>query len=349
MKKKKLLLPFITIVVTALLALLLSRLGGISFKKKNPDVVLPVVITEPLYGTLEKEYRLSGYIESEQTVTLLPKISGTLISLKVDVGDRVKRGTVVAHVDSESYQLTLKQAEASYLSSKSVYERMERLRNQNAISEQDYDKARFQYEAYKSQYELALLNFNYTNLTSPIDGVVLIKHLSAGELVAPSVPVYTIGDLERLLVKARIPEKYYHLFIKEEKNIKVTIDVPALQRESIPLMLRTIAPYISPETKNFEVVCDLNEQVDGLRPGMFIYISFTLDRKENIYYLPFDTLVAQKYIWYVDGESRAREVEINPDFFNNSFFELPVNYKDYKIIIDGQHFLKTGQLVRVTN
>lgn len=347
--KKKVLLPIISIVVTIILAFTLSRLSGLSFKKESKDIVLPVVITSPSYGSLEKEYRLSGYIESENTVTLLPKISGTLISVKADVGDKVSRGTVVGHVDSESYQLTLKQAEASYLSSKSVYERMERLHKERAISEQDYDKARFQYEAYKSQYELALLNYNYTNLTSPIDGVILIKHASTGELVAPNVPVFTIGDLDRLLVRARIPEKYYHLFSSAEKNIKVTIDVPALNKTGIPLELRTIAPYISPETKNFEVVCDLKDQVDSLRPGMFIYISFTLDRQDNIYYLPFDTLVAQKYIWYVDDENIAREAEIELSFFNNNYFRLPESYKNYKIIIDGQHFLKKGQPVRIIN
>lgn len=346
---KKLLLPIISIVVTIILALILGRLSGFSLKRESKEVVLPVIITSPGYGSLEKDYRLSGYIESETTVTILPKISGTLLSLKADVGDSVSRGTVVAHVDSESYELTLKQAEASYLSSKSVYERMERLHRENAVSEQDYDKARFQYEAYKSQYELALLNYNYTNLTSPIEGVILIKHASAGELVAPNVPVFTVGNLNKLLVRARIPEKYYHLFMIEEKNIKVTIDVPALDRSAIPLELRTIAPYISPETKNFEVVCDLNEQVDNLRPGMFIYINFTLDRRDNIYYLPFDTLVAQRYIWYVDEENRARELEIELGFFNNNYFQLPESYKDYKIIIDGQHFLKRGQPVRINN
>lgn len=345
----KISLPIFTIIVSAMIIFVLMYFKNTAKVEEKKQILIPVKIIKPYHGTLQKIYRISGYIESEDMVTVLPKISGTLLSLNVDIGDFVKKGDIIGEIDSEPYLLTMKQAEAAYFSAKSTFERIEKLYKSKATSKQNYEQAKSQYDAYKSQYELAKLNYSYTKLKAPITGVIIMKHSSVGSLVAPQVPIVTIANLKKLVVKAKIPEKYYYLFIKKEKTFKIWIDIPALNKKHVKVKLKTVSPYISPDTKNFSVKCALDEQIEGLSPGMFIYISFVLDEKKNIYYLPFETLISEKYLWYVDKDFKAQRITVAPIFYNDSYFEISKEYKDYKFIIDGQHFLKENQKVKILN
>ncbi len=313
------------------------------------NIKLPVKVQYPKKGELAQKFRINGYIESEVMVTILPKISGTLIDLKVDVGDGVIKDQVIGEVDSEPYRLTMKQAEAAYLAAKSTYDRISKLYKSKATSKQNYDNAKSQYEAYKSQYELAKLNFSYTQVQSPINGVVLQKHSNIGSLVAPQVPIVTLGDLKKLVIKAKIPDKYYHLFLDKKEDIGITIQVPALKNKYFNATIKTLSPYISPETKNFEIVCSIKGDISNLRPGMFIYMTFILDKKDDVFFLPFTSLVSDRYLWFVDKYNKAHKLDLIYTFSTDENFMIGNEYEDYKFIIEGQHFLKEGQEVKIIN
>lgn len=175
-------------------------------------ILPPVKVMKPEFGEIRQELRLNGYVQSETMVTVLPKISGTLTDLFVNMGDPVKKSQIIAKVDSEPYELTLQQTEAAFLTAESTYLRTEKLYKAQATSKQNYDQAKGQYETLKSQYELAKLQMKYTDIVSPVDGVVLTKHSSVGALVSSQVPIVTIGDIANLSVTVDVPEKYYTFF-----------------------------------------------------------------------------------------------------------------------------------------
>jgi RND family efflux transporter MFP subunit len=314
------------------------------------ETAVPVRVVFPETGNIRRTLDLSGYVESESMVTVLPKISGSLMSLSVDMGDRVEAGEVIATLDSEPYELTLRQAEAALYAAESTYKRMEQLYSAQATSRQNYDQAKSQYDATKSQYELAVLNYRYTQIESPVSGVVLRKHTSVGSLVAPEVPLVTVGDLDSLIIKARVPEKHYAYFARNRENLTIEASLPALGGEIIPAKVDTVSPYISPETKTFETVCTLDSRDALLRPGMFINLSFILEERRDASYLPFETLVGGNALWWIDTqECRAREMEFEPGFHNNDIFQVPDEYSSRPFIIEGQHFIRDGQRCRVLN
>ena len=114
---------------------------------------IPVRTMKPRFGDLVKSLRLNAHVESETMVTVLPLVSGILQELPVEVGQPVRKGQIVARIDSQRYDLQLQQAEAAYLSAKSSYERLGQLYRANAATQQSYEQAKGQYEAYSSQYE----------------------------------------------------------------------------------------------------------------------------------------------------------------------------------------------------
>lgn len=339
-----------------LLILVIGLFGYVYYNLRNrqqdkaKEILPPVNIVKPDFGGIQRVFRVNGYIESETMVTILPKISGTLTDLYVDMGNYVERNQTLAQVDSEPYLLTLKQAEAAYLAAKSGFERMEQLLQSKATSQQSYDQAKSQYDAMKSQYDLANLNYQYTKIVSPINGVVLQKHTTVGSLVAPQVPIITVGDLANLIIKAKVPEQYYSFFLANSQTMPISVDVPALENVRYGAFITAISPFISAESKTFETRCALTGDISKVRPGMFITITFVMEERQDIFYLPFTALVAGNRLWTVDPATfTAESIEFKPVYYNDDYFQIPEEFKDKYFIFEGQHFIREGQRLRVLN
>ncbi|HUW69747.1 MAG TPA: efflux RND transporter periplasmic adaptor subunit [bacterium] len=331
---------------------LLIIVGAVAFRlvtmsavaAKSEAAPVPVRTMRPVRGDLVKSLRLNAHVESETMVTVLPLVSGILQELNVDVGQSVRKNQVIARIDAQRFELQLQQAEAAYLSAKSSYDRIGQMYKANATTQQNYEQAKTQYEAYLSQYELARIQLDYASVKSPVDGVVLVKHLSAGSIAAPERPIVTIGDLSDLVVRASVPERYYEEFSAKRDTMRITITRPGggEYRGSI----RSISPFVSAETKNFEVVVSIGGNPEALRPGMFIALEFELTRWPDVYSLPFEALGGNDTLWHVDNGLAVKEV-YKPANMTDTAFEVPAHWADRDFIVEGQYFARDGGSVSI--
>jgi len=196
------------------------------------------VITAPvLQGDIEESVLAGGTIEAARLVSVGAQVSGRVERLAVAVGDAVKKGQLIAEIDStipqnalrtaaaalgaaraqkRSGQATLKQAELAYA-------RQQELAGQDAASHADLETAEAALDVARSalayqdtQIEQARItadtaeaNLGYTRITSPIDGVVVAVVTEQGQTVASSQAVPTIvkvAQLDQVTVKAQISE-----------------------------------------------------------------------------------------------------------------------------------------------
>ena len=304
---------------------------------------IPVRTMRPAYGDLVRTLDLNAHVESETMVTVLPLVSGVLQEMLVDVGQNVKKGQVVARVDAQRFELQLQQAEAAYLSAKSSYERLGQLYRANAATQQSYEQAEGQYEAYQSQYELARIQLDYASVKSPVGGVVLVKHMSAGSLAAPERPLVTIGDLDDLVLRAQVPERYYEAFLSGKDSMR--IDIRRAGGGEYRGTIRNISPFVSADTKNFEVVVAIGKGPDVLRPGMFVSLGFELARWPGVYSLPFEALAGGRLWWVEDGVAKSEPY--TPVESSDASFVVPPAWVVRDVIVEGQYFAREGSRVSV--
>lgn len=346
MSRKNLLGKSLVFVAIALVAILLIFSTARREKEITFELVMPVKTILAEMGDLQKLLRISGFIESDTMVTVFPRISGTLTALYLEMGDPVEEDQIIALIDSEPYQLAFNQAKAAFLAADSTFKRISSLYSTKSVSQQNYDEVKANFDALKSSYELAELNLSYTGLKSPVSGVILEKHVSRGAMVAPQIPVVTVGDIYNLKVNCAIPEIHYSFFAGNMNNLDVILSVPALANKKFLGTISHIAPFISPQTRTFIVKCEVVDDQSLLRPGMFSYVDFVLEEREQIHYLPFKTLSRGDELWYADEENRARVVNFTPHFNNGVFFQIPAELSDKRFIIEGQSFLKEGTAIR---
>lgn len=306
---------------------------------------LPVRMETPRRMDLSREYRASGHIEAERTVTLLPKTEGAITSLPVSMGDRVAEGDVAAEIDPEPYRLNLQRAEANLAAARSVFRRVERLRDADSISAQAYDEAKAAFEAAGSARDIARLQWENSRVRSPLDGVVVQVHAAEGDLVSPSRPLATVADISRLKVTASVPEKYYERFIASPEAILISVESSSFPGRPVPGSIRAVAPAIDPRSRSFQVIVDIDAGELPLRPGMYVRLSFTLETRRNVPTLPYKALVSGHTLWTVE-EGAAVKIDFRPEFAGSDRFEIPPGYAGTRFIVEGHHFIEEGRQVK---
>jgi len=320
------------------------------------DTIRTVRTAYPDETDLEDRFTLRAFVEADRTVTVLPLVSGTIQRMETDLGDAVAAGEVVARIDPAPYRLALAQAEASFTAAESTFQRTRRLFEADATTPQNYEHARAQYEAARSQRDLAQLQLSYTTVASPIDGVVLARHLAEGDVASPERPLLTVGDITRLVVRAAVPEERYRRFATAGNTIQVRVEVAGTAH---PATIRTVAPYINAETRTFQVVCDI--PVDGeageagepapglrspLRPGMSVTVVFVLDTVRDVLTLPQTARGYGDTLWYVE-DGRAQSMPVPDLFSNGEYIQISRNDAHRRFIVGGHHFLTDGQPVEI--
>jgi len=345
-------------VFSALFLLFIIIIVSIIIRNRSieEEFLAPVITIKPFYGSLEKTLRITSQVETGKLITLTPRVGGTLVLLNVKAGDEVKEGEVVARIDSAPYDINYLQAQSAFVTARSTYERIRQVFQTQGVSRQSYDEARMAFDVARAQFELAGLNRDYTNIRSPMDATVLMRHGTEGGLVGAGTALLTLGDLNDLRIKAAIPEIHYRFFAENWETMPVSIQVPALGDEgTFSLKPFSLAPYVSPENRSFLVEYEIPYgAVYGLRPGMFVNVIFTLEKKEMISYLPFKVLASGNRLWYVteDQDNQAfysSYIEFTPEFFNNDYFQIPADLSARVFIIEGQHFIRQGQRLNVLN
>ncbi|MBL7006602.1 MAG: efflux RND transporter periplasmic adaptor subunit [Spirochaetia bacterium] len=350
-------LKILSILKYILLAAVLWFVGTIVLRLINapPEIVIrpkpAVIVMYPEYDDIIHSVALTGYIETDTMVTVLPRVSGILEELYVEAGDVVTEGELVALLDTAPLELQMAQAEAAFIAAQSSFKRVEQLYNAKAATKQSYDEAKSQYDLYSSQYELAKIQYDYAAVTSPISGTVMTVHTSAGSLTSPQVPLVTLGDFNDLIVTVRVPEKYYDLFLSRGKSMEIGIKRPDMledtsNREVISGVIESISPYISADSKSFSVKCSLRGAVEKLRPGMYVEVEIIINAYRDVLGLPYKALTAGNSLWYIDDNTgTAQAMEFYPELSSDSFFSIPDEFSDRLFIIDGHHVLLEGQKV----
>lgn len=253
-----------------LLGLLLLAAAGVAWyffgRNKAPGVMTAAVTR----GTLQTTVLASGEIEAENLVSVGAQVSGQLKSLKVQLGDHVKAGQLVAEIDSLPQQNTLhtkkaalastqaqkRAKEASLALAELSFKRQSQMLRGDAASREDFETAeanlkvlRAEIAALDAQIEqariavdTAQLDLGYTKISSPIDGVVVAIVTKEGQTVNANQTAPTIikvADLERVNVKVEISEADV---VKVKPGQQVSFTILGEPDHPIPALLDSIEP-----------------------------------------------------------------------------------------------------------
>ena len=314
--------------------------------------LLPVQTTKAEKRIIESTLVLTGYIEAESMIPVVPFVSGIIESYEVREGDTVNEGDLICQIDKEPYELQVAQARAASIVYEATYDRISTLVEAGAATRQQLDEVKAQMDAGKAQLDLALVQLGYTDVKAPVGGTILKAPSAVGGVGTTQSPVAVIADLDNLIVNIAIPEKYHKLIVDNEDNLEIVISRPASsisEEISAKASILFISPYIDPVAKSFNIRVKLMDNVSAFAPGMYIKAKLTYERKD-VMALPISARNADGSVYYIDysdGETRARYMAFEDGISDGSYFEIDAEYSDYEFIIRGQDKVLSGQRVEV--
>ena len=197
-----------SIVLTLAAAGLLTACGG-SDKKTEEAKVRSVMTVTPLSRQESAVKNFSGVVKENSTVSLSFRTPGRIARVLVKEGSRVRRGQLVATLDTKDYQLQVDAAQTQYNQLKNEVERLSKLHEANSIAGNDFEKATSGLEQVRIKLQNAKNQLSYTQLTAPVDGTIQKVNFEPSEMVSAGLPVMDLIDTRSMEVEVNIPAEVY--------------------------------------------------------------------------------------------------------------------------------------------
>lgn len=319
-------------------------------KKAENDDSVPVEITKVTTGTISSYQLYNSTIEAENAVDVYAKVSGIIIELKVEEGDYVNKGQLLAKIEEDDYKLEEAAAKASYEKAKRDFERADKMFKDKLLSENDYEKVRYDYEQARITWERAKVRLGNTNIVAPISGILSSRTIKYGDYITTNTKVFSIVDMNSLITRVYIPEKDI-ANIKMNQEVIITSD--ALGEKEFDGRIKIINPVVDPTTGTVKVTIALKGYSKILKPGMFVKSHIIIDTRKDTLLLTKKAIIYNgiQSIAYIVKDGMANQVVLEIGFQDSENVEvLNKNIKTGdKIIVVGQYGLKDKSRVKVIN
>jgi len=256
---------------------------------KRPPVT-GVELTEVLPLPVDEYYEASGTVKARTASVVASRVMGTVTSLKVRQGDRVRAGQVLMTLDDRDMVQRVRAAEKAVEAADQnrsltdvTYGRYKKLFDGKAVSRQEIDQIDTQRKVAESEYERtkaglaeAKVYYGFTRITSPISGVVTEKKIDSGSMAVPGMPLLTIEDDSSFRLEVNVDEG---LSGKLKSGTPVYVLIASLPQK-IEGRISEIVPAIDPASRTFLVKAELKGP--GLRSGLYAKARIPAGKKEAI-------------------------------------------------------------------
>jgi len=253
-------------------------------KKDSP---ISIQIGTPVQQSTE-EITASGQIESQETAVLSTRVMGFISSIKAKPGDKVLKGQLLVTISNGDIlakraqaQAMISEAEASLSDAQKDYKRFEELYKQQSASAKEFENVTLRYNTVKAKAEAAQQMKNeadallaYTNLVSPLSGVVTEKHIDEGSMANPGMPILTIEQSNAYQVTAFVSETEVGK-LRNGTNAEVRIKSTG---KTFTGKLSEISPSSQPTGGQYQIKINVPAiENSGLFSGMYVNVNIPLN------------------------------------------------------------------------
>ena len=292
----------------------------------KPDVTLeftPAEVARPLLAAMPERIEFSGPLMAPRTAVVRAKASGTLLSLSVAEGSRVKAGQSLGTIDLSDLQSRAAErsagvdsARARMVEAERIHKSNEDLANQRFISANalessraTLDATRAQLKSAQAQLGTAALGIREAALVSPIAGVIGRRNVVPGEKVSAEQELMTVVDLRELEL-AGVVGTHQVSMLRAGQKLAVRVEGAA---EPVEGRIDRIAPMAEAGTRGIRVVVLLPNPQEVFRAGQYASALVSLDDSSQRLTIPAASVgqaSGQDFVWTVEKGVLVRRLVI---------------------------------------
>jgi RND family efflux transporter MFP subunit len=292
-------------------------------------------------------------LEAYQWVDVRSRTSGQVVAILKEEGDPVGEGETIARLDADAARLQVTQMQVAYDDALRNFEREEKMNQRKLTSQERYENAKATLDRARAQLEQAKLNLGFTQILSPVDGVLTIREVELGNMVTGNQVLFSVADFDPLLARIRIPEKNIGK-IQVGQGARITVE--SAPGKTFLGRVKMISPVVNPESGTIKVTIEIPGDQSGLlRPGMFASVFIITETHEQALVIPKKALVLegegdQIFVFERDttGVGKAVRKRVKLGFSDNERLEIVSGLSEGELVITvGQEGLRPGTAVRL--
>jgi RND family efflux transporter MFP subunit len=333
-----------------------------------PEVVATDVVQRnvPVYS--ESVGTTEGFVNAD----IYPKITGYLLKQNYSDGGRVRAGQLLFQIDDREYKAALDQAlgdlgqkQADYKKNRQDLDKYTPLYEQQVISKQEFDHVTQTTRASaaavasaEAAVETAKLNKQWTQVTSPIDGIAGIAKAQVGDLVSSTMLLATVSQLDPIKVEFPVSEKTYLHFADQINQDPLGKNAPKLEMilsdgstYKYPGHISNVNRQVEIQTGTIEVQGIFPNPGHVLRPGMFAKVRAAAEVRHKALLVPQEAVLETQGQYQVavvgsDNKVTMRTVEVGQQAVGLQIIEKGVSPGE-RVITEGLQKVSDGMEVKL--
>ncbi|MCG8372140.1 MAG: efflux RND transporter periplasmic adaptor subunit [Balneolales bacterium] len=271
------------------------------------------------FQPIAEQVKSFGTIKAEDVIAITPQTSNRLTNIYVDLGDTVRQGQLLAKINDATFRDQLNQAQANLNQSKiavqrdsSAYERQKFLLERELTSASEYENALAtfqnslaQYESSKASLTQAEENFSFTEVRSPVRGVIISRNAEVGDLANSNTVLFDIANLVGYETRVFLPVQDWR-FIKIGQTVNLRVSNEG--ETSAQGVVSRKSPQLDATTGLGEVVISLTNSGESIYPGVLTESVIDIVNKPSAIVIPRSAMV-EKVETIVEPESNSIQLE----------------------------------------
>jgi len=326
----------------------------------------PVKVFKVKRERISEKLFYTGLIEAWNKINITPDVGGKIAKIYVEEGDRVQKDQLLAELDTRAIRLQLDQAkaglavaEASQKDALRNMERMERLKSESAVSEQQFEQVKLVYDAADAQLQQARAGLNLANhnldvsiMKAPFSGVIASRNAEVGDVInplmggfSPSSGVLTLMDFSRVKIDIEVSSQD---IARIKKGLTALLRMAAFPDRVFLGRVSVVNLAADPMTRKFRVQIVADNPGLELRPNTFGEVTLEISSHEEALVVPQIAVLENKYVFVARDDNTVMRKEIAMGLQNTDMVEVISGIEEEDlVVVEGNYGLEDGARIEI--
>jgi membrane fusion protein (multidrug efflux system) len=297
MKKRNIKTLFILLPVILIGLFLIGLVPRLRNKKmldqeasEKVNSVQPVMLVKALKTQDTTAIELPGEVRGFKETQIYARVSGYIKKWYTDIGTTVQANQLLAEIETPEIDQQLAQAKASLSLAKANYDRVSSVRIPGAVSKQEIDQAKTNYEASLAIVRQTEAMLSFKTVKAPFAGIITERNIDMGSLISPSntTPMFKVDQIDVLRIYVNVPQVYAATITP---GIVAEIILEKYPEYLITGKVVRTAEALDPASRTLRTEIHVKNTDLKLKPGMYVQVRFKPTRPGEVVLIPANTLI----------------------------------------------------------
>jgi membrane fusion protein (multidrug efflux system) len=310
---------------------------------------IQVVAVDAKLQPVTESLSLVGTITPKEMVEIKAETDGIVQDINFKEGQRVEQGQLLVSLDETKSAAALAQVEANLKLSEANFERAKQLFKDKLVSQQEYEQSAATHAVNQASVDLQRRLLKDARINAPFGGIVGARQISPGQVIARSMVLTWLVDLDTVKVEVNVPERYLQE-LKVGRSLEFT--VAAFPAEKFHGEVYFVSPQVNENLRTALIKARIANPDHKLLGGMFASLELTLKVRDSAIVIPEPAIMSNGdnfsvFVVDKDGNAQLRPIQVGLRLAGKAEVLKGLNAGD-KVVVEGVQKLRPGGPVKLS-